>query len=263
MVALQYMETGCVQQNNQLNPDSFEMQIYSPQIAQRAEPGQFVMVSCSEVGLSPLLRRPLSIHDVHGDTLTLLYRVVGEGTAVMAGMGAGDTISILGPLGQGFTIAETDHHCLVGGGIGIAPLLLLARKIDRTQPKAGITILAGARNSQELLAIKKFETMGTLHISTDDGSEGHHGFVTQLLDKMHDTSLSVYTCGPTPMMQGVAKLCREHGWDCQVSLESHMACGIGACLGCAVARSGIHEGADKYVHVCKDGPVFKAEVIWA
>ncbi len=263
MVVLQCIEEGRVQQNVQVNADSFEMIIQAPKIAQMAAPGQFVMVSCAEPGRSPLLRRPLSIHDVNGKTLSLLYRVVGQGTDILSHMGEKDRISILGPLGHGFTISNAGHHCLVGGGIGIAPLLLLAKNIAQTRPGEAITVLAGARNKQEFLALDKFRDRATVHIATDDGSAGHHGFVTELLDGLVATDLAVYTCGPTPMMKGVSMLCQKHGWDCQVSLESHMACGMGACLGCAVERSGIHEGVGKYVHVCKDGPVFDAEVIWA
>ncbi len=262
VVGVQCIESGRILKNSPVNPDSFEMILEVPKIARTAKPGQFVMVSCAKTGRSPLLRRPLSIHDVNRESITLLYRVVGHGTEVLADMTVGGFVSVLGPLGHGFEITNSSHHCLVGGGIGIAPLLLLAREIGRVHPQAEITVLAGARNSQELLALEKFQEKCNVVISTDDGSEGHHGFVTELLGAMKATDLSVYTCGPTPMMKGVAVIAKEKGWDCQVSLESHMACGVGACLGCAVDRSSILESPD-YVHVCKDGPVFKAEEIWA
>lgn len=262
MVGVQCIEQGVVQKNSQVSQDSFAMVILAPRVVTLARPGQFVMVACSETGQSPLLRRPLSIHAVDGDCLTLLYRVVGQGTELLANMQVNHSLSILGPLGTGFAIPEKKHHCLVGGGIGIAPLLFLARAIRRAQPESKITLLAGARSDLELLAIEKFQPGVEVLIATDDGSEGHHGFVTELLAEVTG-DVAVYTCGPTPMMKGVAEIAREHGWGCQVSLESHMACGMGACLGCAVERSGVHEGADKYVHVCKDGPVFKAEEIWA
>ncbi len=150
MVPLQCIEVGSVEVQSQVNADSFEMIIRAPKIARMAEPGQFVMVSCSPLGRSPLLRRPLSIHDVGGDTLSLLYRVVGQGTEILSQLGANDSLSILGPLGQGFTLGQTQHHCLVGAGIGIAPLLLLSKTLIRQQPKAEILILAGrvmSRNS--------------------------------------------------------------------------------------------------------------------
>lgn len=263
MAVLQCIETGCVLHNIQVNADSFELIVQAPKIAKMAEPGQFVMVSCAAPGRSPLLRRPLSVHDVNGETLSLLYRVVGQGTDILSHMGAQEPVSILGPLGHGFTIGNTGRHCLVGGGIGIAPLLLLAKDIAQRRPGDEILVLAGARNKHEFLALDKFKDSATVDIATDDGSAGYHGLVTALLDGLDSADQTVYTCGPTPMMKGVAMLCKKHGWACQVSLESHMACGMGACLGCAVARSGIHDGVGKYVHVCKDGPVFDAEVIWA
>lgn len=263
MVELQCIEQAYILKNEKINADCYEMVMESPLIAKNAKPGQFIMVACGGDGGSPLLRRPLSIYDSAGDRLSLLYRVVGTGTRLMAGMAVNTEVSILGPLGHGFVLAGSQQHCLVGGGIGIAPMLFLAREIRRRFPQDEITILAGARTEQELLSLNKFQALGAVRIATDDGSHGHHGFVTELLARMSGVEVVVYTCGPGPMMKGVATISREKGWPCQVSLESAMACGMGACLGCAVERSGIHEGAAKYVHVCKDGPVFKAEEIWA
>ena len=262
MSVFQYVESCCVQKNVLVGLDSFEMTLAAPKIAKTAKPGQFVMVSCTRTGRSPLLRRPLSIHDVDGKTISLLYRVVGEGTGVLSGFGEHDSVSVLGPLGQGFVIGQAKHHCLVGGGIGIAPLLFLAKEIKQSQLQSEVVVLAGAQTEREILVLEKFEPLGAVQISTDDGSTGHHGFVTELLDVITEQDMTVYTCGPSSMMKGVAALAKKHGWPCQVSLESHMACGVGACLGCAVEHSGIIGHTD-YVHVCKDGPVFKAEMIWA
>jgi len=220
------------------------------------------MVSCASVGSAPLLRRPISIHDVNDDTFSLLYKVVGTGTRVMSGISIGEKVSMLGPLGQGFNIAKTNHHCLVGGGIGIAPLLHLAREIRTEQPESQITILEGAQTAEDLLIQYKFMAYGDMRISTDDGSAGHHGFVTEILDNLAVEETTVYTCGPEPMMKAVAAISKKHQWDCQISMETHMACGMGACLGCSFPRAGEHEGVEKYVHVCKDGPVFDAQVIW-
>ncbi len=263
MARLQYIEDALVQSNERVNQDTFEIVVHSPQISKIAKPGQFVMVSCAKTGRSPLLRRPISIYDINGENFSLLYKVVGSGTEIMSEMSIGDTVSMLGPLGAGFNIAKTKHHCLVGGGIGIAPLLYLARIIRQSTPDSKITILEGARNSSELLIQDKFQPFGEMLVSTDDGSEGHHGFVTELLDRLSTEDMTVYTCGPNPMMEGVAAIARKHNWDCQVSMETHMACGMGACLGCSFLRAGEHDGVEKYVHVCKDGPVFNAEEIWA
>jgi dihydroorotate dehydrogenase electron transfer subunit len=261
MSVFQCVESCCVQKNSQVGSDSFEMILAAPKIAATAEPGQFVMVSCARPpGRTPLLRRPLSIHDVNGDTISLLYRVMGEGTAMLSGFAENDFVSVLGPLGNGFVLGQTKQHCLVGGGIGIAPLLFLARKIKSFQGE--VKVLAGARTEHELLALEKFQSLGTVSVATDDGSKGHHGFVTELLDRRSEQDLTVYVCGPAPMMKVTAVLAKKHGWPCQVSLEAHMACGVGACLGCAVERNTLAGGLE-YVHVCKDGPVFKAEMIWA
>lgn len=263
MPKTQYIEDGVVTLNERVTHDTLEMVLTSPQIAEIAVPGQFVMVACSKTGHAPLLRRPFSIHDIQGDSVSLLYKVVGLGTEMMEEMSVGDKVSMLGPLGQGFTVGKTKHHTLVGGGIGMAPLLHLAKLILETDPEAKITTLQGARSSRDLLMHDKFLGVGELLLSTDDGTEGHHGFVTEVLDNMQIADTTVYTCGPNPMMKGVAAIAQKKGWDCQISMETHMACGMGACLGCSYPRAGEHEGVEKYVHVCKDGPVFNAEEIWS
>jgi len=259
----QYIEEALVLENNPVNHDTLEMVVKSPEIAKSTVPGQFIMVSRAKAGASPLLRRPISVHDIKGDTFSLLYKVVGTGTKIMSEISPGDRISMLGPLGQGFRVADTQHHCLVGGGIGLAPLLHLAKEIKEKQPQSKITILQGAQNAKDLLIQDKFEPYGEMQVSTDDGTEGLHGFVTELLDQVSIADTTVYTCGPEPMMKAVAAISKKHQWDCQISMETHMACGMGACLGCSYPRAGDHDGVEKYVHVCKDGPVFDAEVIWA
>jgi len=262
MSKLQYIEDGMVQINRRVNADNLIMVVKAPKIAKVATPGQFIMLSCSKDGQSPLLRRPFSIHDINGDEVSLLYKVVGTGTNLMADLSESDTVSLLGPLGQGFTVAKTKHHTLVGGGIGMAPLLHLAKLILATDSAAKITILQGAQSSKDLLILDKFENMGEQLVSTDDGSQGHHGFVTGLLEQLAVDETTVYTCGPNPMMKAVAAIAKTKNWPCQISMEIHMACGMGACLGCSYPRAGEHEGVEKYVHVCKDGPVFNAEEIW-
>jgi len=262
MAKQQYIEDSLVESNERLDGNAYELVVRAPKIARIATPGQFIMVSCAKTGRSPLLRRPISIHDIQGDTFSLLYKVVGSGTEIMTEMRVGEKISMLGPLGKGFRIGKTRHHCLVGGGIGIAPLLHLARMIRQSDHLSQITILEGAQSSQDLMILDKLQTMGEVMVSTDDGSQGHHGFVTELLDRLSVEETTVYTCGPIPMMKAVAAVCRAHNWDCQIAMETHMACGMGACLGCSFLRAGEHQGVEKYVHVCKDGPVFDAEEIW-
>ncbi len=262
MVKSQFIEDGLVHKNEWVNHDTLEMVVISPQIAEVAQVGQFIMVSCAKAGSSPLLRRPISIHDINDDTFSLLYKVVGTGTEILSEVSVGDKVSMLGPLGKGFKVANTKHHCLVGGGIGLAPLLHLAKEIKIKQPESRISILQGAQSSKDLLIEDKFNLYGEMQVSTDDGSRGHHGFVTELLDQLSVKETTVYTCGPELMMKAVAGISKKHNWNCQVSMETHMACGMGACLGCSYPRAGDHQGVEKYVHVCKDGPVFDAQVIW-
>ena len=259
---LQFIEDAIIQLNEHATHDTLEMVLTSPKIAKAAIPGQFIMVSCARTGHSPLLRRPLSIHDVNGDEVSLLYKVIGAGTEIMSHMRVGDSVSLLGPLGTGFTVGKTKRHCLVGGGIGMAPLLHLSKLIKETDPDAIITTLEGVRSKQDVLVIDKFKPFGDVAVSTDDGTEGHHGFVTEIMDKLSLEDTTVYTCGPVPMMKGVAAIATGRGCDCQISMETHMACGMGACLGCSYPRAGNHDGVEKYIHTCKDGPVMNSTLIW-
>ncbi|MEN8257136.1 MAG: dihydroorotate dehydrogenase electron transfer subunit [Thermodesulfobacteriota bacterium] len=239
------------------------MEIHAPKVVGAAQPGQFVMVSVGHETTDPLLRRPLSIHQAQSDVLTLLYRIVGKGTKLMSIMKKGEEISLLGPLGKGFDVQPTPHHCLVGGGLGVAPLLFLASQIKQRFPDSKLSILLGGRSRDELLVLEDYQQVAPVFLATDDGSQGMHGLVTDLLAKEIDGPATIYSCGPTPMMKGVAALARQRNWPCQVSLETMMACGMGACLGCTVQRAGIAENEEqKYVHVCKDGPVFEAGEIW-
>jgi dihydroorotate dehydrogenase electron transfer subunit len=220
--------------------------------------------------LDPLLRRPFSIHRCPGgDQLHMLFRVVGRGTRLLAGIHPGEQLNLIGPLGQGFRLkpAEQTSVCLIGGGIGIAPLLFLAERIQALQgEKQPCTVLLGARTSAELLPlVPDFTALGCqVELATDDGTAGHHGLVLDLLTphlQRTRTPMRVATCGPHRMIKAVACLCAEADISCEVSLESAMACGLGACLGCAIPGSNASTG--QYKHICKHGPVFDAnEVIW-
>ncbi len=233
--------------------------INSPQIASSALPGQFVMVACSGQD-DPLLRRPFSIHNTLADgSLQILFKVVGRGTGLLARKITGQRVDLIGPFGKGFELKRPGAICLVGGGMGIAPLYLLAKEMRSSQENQD-TVLLGAASAGELSGLnKQFLELGLeVHCATDDGSLGHHGFVTELLRDLPAEIRSVCVCGPFPMMKLVAAHCLENELHCQVSLETHMACGLGACLGCTVHGS---DGA--YRHVCKNGPVFNAqEVSW-
>ncbi len=228
----------------------------------RAEPGQFVMLRVGE-GIDPLLRRPFSIHRTDpGETgeFEILFRVVGRGTRLLSRLRAGDRVDALGPLGQGFR-TDAEHPVLVGGGVGVAPLLFLTERLLEQGRRP--LLLLGARTDRDLLCHQDFTCLAVpCRVATEDGSAGEPGLVTGLLDRALDEAApgtAVYACGPPAMLAAVAGRCRRAGVPCQVSLEAHMACGVGACLGCVVP------GTDEpYLRVCREGPVVDANrVDWA
>lgn len=208
-------------------------------------PGQFYMLRGWE-GNDPFLPRPISIADLKDGILTMIYEVRGRGTHIISSIKTGDTLNLMGPLGNGFPISESGKVAIVAGGIGIAPMLYLARSLG---DKADL--YAGFRNETYLL--DRFqEYVSEIHISTEDGSQGHKGFVTGMIDP-EDYDM-VYSCGPMPMVEALGRLCKNKT-ELIVSLESHMACGIGICLGCTVPTV---RGMER---VCKEGPVFMAEEV--
>lgn len=256
-------EKARIVRKEQLSRDVFRFTAEAPQLAAAARPGQFVMIKTGS-GFDPLLRRPFSVHQVTaGGQVQILFRVVGKGTRQLAAFASGQELDILGPFGRGFSVATAGPVCLVGGGMGLAPLFFLAKHLLQMKRSTDeIAVLLGAASRDELAVLAgNFQTMGlNVKLSTDDGSMGHRGLVTDLMAAMDSqTPWSVYACGPYPMLRAVAAGCAGNGWSCQVSLETMMACGFAACLGCAVPR------ADQagYLHTCKDGPVFKAEeLLW-
>lgn len=246
--------------------DIFRQTILAPEIAHQAVPGQFLMVRIG-FELDPLLRRPFSIHQIREDegTLQILFKVIGKGTRLLSQKREGETLDLLGPLGKGFN-AQPDKNILVGGGIGVAPLLFLADWLANKNPGSASKILLGARTREEIEALTHdfAKITDDLLIATDDGSMGHHGFIPELLEKVQPCEskpLTVYSCGPYPMLKKVVTICRKKGWNAQVSLEAMMACGISACLGCAVKKAAGKSEKMSYLHVCKDGPVFHSEEV--
>ena len=233
-------------------------------------PGQFVQLRVDAPGV--FLRRPISIHDVRGNEIDFLVQVVGEGTAWLGALKVGDTVNAVLPLGKGFST----HHpqpttpLLVGGGVGVAPLLYLGRVLKERGVRP--TFLLGARTKDLLLRLDAFREVGEVLVTTEDGSMGEKGFVTQHSvfergetrnenengNENQNSPLStvhsplIQCCGPTPMMKAVAKLAIERGIACEVSLENRMACGVGACLCC------VTETTEGHKCVCTEGPVFDA-----
>jgi len=257
----QFQEKTQIIRFEQLSSDIVRLTLDSPDIASIAKPGQFVMVKAGR-GNDPLLRRPFSISQTsNGRHFQILFKVVGRGTSILTHYRVGEHLSVLGPLGHGFEVDCAGHNCLVGGGMGIAPLLFLGKWIVRSCPKNPPLVVIGARTRTELAPlVKDFEEIGLrVHVATDDGSMGHHGFVIDVLKSLKlGDSCRMYVCGPYPMMMGVHLYCKEKCFSCQVSMETHMACGMGACLGCIVPAE---KGG--YAHACTDGPVFDAkELLW-
>ncbi len=258
----QYQENATVTRVEQFSAETFRLTLQAPQIAGDAQPGQFVMVRTGQ-GKDPLLRRPFSLHQTFSDGgVQLYFKVVGRGTEILSRSLVGERLSLFGPLGRGFRYRPEQPAVLIGGGLGIAPMLFLAREISRqnSSPASGCQVLLGARQKGELAVVMEdFAQYGSVHPATDDGSLGHHGLITEVLFSLPlPAAATVYACGPEGMLAAVAGHCRRHGFPCQVSVESVMACGMGACLGCNRPAS-----AGGYTHVCLDGPVYDAEeLLW-
>lgn len=251
--------------NEKVAEDHYLLRCECSEIAQHAQPGQFVHVLISN-GTGLLLRRPFTIYTVDDRHITMLYQIIGEGTQRLSEMLIGASIQVLGPLGNTFDIdCNPNPAILVGGGAGIASLMLLAVSLH-TQ---GIETLGlvGAQHRDRLLSVHDLETIGvTTHIATDDGSVGHHGFVTDVLKNMlRNNELNrptVYACGPHGMLAAVSKITSEFEVPTQVAMENRMGCAMGVCLGC-VCPVRIEEDKIEYQRVCTEGPVFNAtEIAW-
>jgi dihydroorotate dehydrogenase electron transfer subunit len=258
--------------NERLADLIFRLRLECKEISASARAGQFVMLKVRE-GTDPLLRRPFSFHRIYSQQgeIEILYRIAGSGTFILSQLGPGSQVSLIGPLGNGFELPldRSMPLALIAGGIGIAPLVeLIAQLMSGRTPAKKAHLFYGARTASELLPESFFNDFGIpVHFATDDGSLGSHGLVTRLfLDFIgHEKSLrpmEVYSCGPLAMQYHIAKWATSNDVLAQLSLESLMACGIGACLGCALPASGPGPGqSDKpvrYVHVCEDGPIFPA-----
>ncbi len=252
---------GKVQSNKEVKPGYFLMSIKCPPVAKAAKPGQFMTIRCGN-STEPLLRRPFGFHGVEGGSFRILYEVLGKGTKKLSSAKAGESLDILGPLGKGFTVPEGKKDIvIIAGGIGVAPLAFLAEELLKDKKKR-VLVIIGAKDRKSLLCREHFEGLGikTL-VATDDGSCGKKCFATDLLEKpiagKRPSDTVVYACGPSPMLKAAANAAKKLGLEAYGSFEEYIACGVGACLGCAIrTKSG-------YKLICKDGPVFKLdEMIW-
>ena len=227
---------------------------------QQPEPGNFFMLSVNK-GNDPLLKRPFSIHQFYNGDIKILYRVVGKGTELLSNCSEGSTLEALGPLGNKFPVpSKKKRIILVAGGMGVAPLFYLAEKLK----KRGPVFFYGARTADEVLLVSGLKSLGIIPtISTDDGSLGKKGNIISVLNKSmlqrseSCENLILYACGPEPMLKALSRLSNKLNIPCNVSVEQHMACGIGTCLGCIVKT---HKG---HKRVCREGPVFKSDdIVW-
>jgi dihydroorotate dehydrogenase electron transfer subunit len=259
-----------------LGARNYLLTISTPEQARLVRPGQFIMLKCVEnVDENPLLRRPFTIFNIHRNArsgkpagLELLIKDVGVGTHKLVQARPGQIFDCLGPQGHGFQISaemrnRTEIACLVAGGVGIAPLLLLAQSLLAQHVKP--ILFYGGANVADLVLREYFERLGMETIySTEDGSFGERGLVTrpleQFLKLQARKDIRIYTCGPWGMMKAVHALSVQYNLQCEASLEARMGCSVGACLGCVV-RTRDHQDQEQYLRVCQDGPVMNSRLI--
>lgn len=232
--------------------DTFEMVLENEDLSQLIEPGEFLHISVPNL----TLRRPISVADIDRNrgTITIIFKVIGEGTRELSRIEKGETIDVLGPLGNGFNLnqAENSTVLLIGGGVGVPPLHYLGRVLADKNIK--VKSILGYQTADSVFYEKEFSQFGETFITTDDGSYGHHGFVTDVIDQVGDFDC-YYTCGPSPMLQAVKKkLIEKPGY---VSLEECMGCGVGACFACVIKT----DDQGGYKKICQDGPVFSAKEV--
>lgn len=242
----------------------FLFSLKTPPIASDAHPGQFVMVRVSNQNF-PLLRRPFSIHDRDVETLDILFQRTGLGTDLLSRKEAGESLDLLGPLGHGFSCDDRTRGktaVLVGGGRGIAPLFFLARELEGKG--AAVKVLYGGKTEDDLPLLEKFKDSGiSLLSATDDGSYGHHGLVTELLEAAieREKPVRIYACGPEAMLEKTGRIAEAFNIEAELSLESIMGCGFGACWGCV--KRVREAGSSDWVKICEKGPVFSSrDIVW-
>ena len=247
------MEAKIVRQD-EIATDIYSMVIQAPEIAGQAVPGQFIDVYSADG--SKLLPRPISLCEIDraAGTLRIVYRIAGKGTKEFSMLTSDHTITILGPLGNGFT-KKDKKAILIGGGIGIPPMLQLAKELTCEK-----SIVLGFRD-EEFLS-EEFEPYGTVYKSSDNGAIGVKGTVMDAIREYGIEGTEIYACGPTPMLRAIQSYALEHGIEAQLSLEERMACGVCACLACVCKSKEIDDHSQvKNKRVCKDGPVFYAEEV--
>lgn len=257
-----YLVQSVINEIKKVAPGYFRLKLSAPTIAAEAKPGQFVQIRVgNELSVDPLLARPISIFRINKEegTIGVLFKTVGKGTTLLASKGKGDALTIWGPIGNGFEVPEeAGNIALVAGGIGMPPLFCLSEQLALGKKPPQLTLFYGGRTSQDLLELDLWKKSRVpVKIATEDGSLGLKGFVTELFSNDHQTSHYdfIVACGPAPMLAEVQKIAVKSGLNGQLSLEAHMACGVGACLGCTCPTN---HGSKR---VCVDGPVFSIKEV--
>lgn len=251
---MKHCDNFIVSEKQFLNTSFFKLKLKSAKNLPGIKPGQFVEVQVNSDS-KVLLRRPISINDVNFETneISLIIQTVGQGTKELAKISIGEEVNLVYPLGNGFEV-KGESVLLIGGGVGIAPLLYLAKQFNAKGVKADV--LLGFRSQEQMIALDEFEKCSNVYISTQDGSVGEKGLVIEnsIFSKSHDI---IYTCGPTPMMKAIAEYALKNNIECYASLENKMACGIGACLCC------VQNTTEGHKCTCTEGPVFNVkDIIW-
>lgn len=253
-MAEKFKEQGIIIRQEEIADDIYSMWIHTEQIAKHARAGQFVSVYCNEG--SRLLPRPISLCEIDREdgAIRLVYRVAGKGTAEFSGLRTGAQLQLVGPLGNGFP-KKKSSALLIGGGIGIPPMLQLAKELDCKKK-----IVLGFRD--ELFLMERFKGQGDIYLATEDGSVGTCGNVLDAIRANHLEAEIIYACGPTPMLKALKAYAQEKNIECWISMEERMACGIGACLACVCKSGNRDEHTNvKNKRICKEGPVFLAQEV--
>lgn len=254
-MAEKFEEQVIVVKQEEIAEGIYSLVIQTEQIAAHAKAGQFVSVYCNDG--TKLLPRPISICEIDKEagTLRLVYRVAGKGTAEFSQYKVGDKVKVLGPLGNGFT-KQDKKAFLIGGGIGIPPMLQLAKELDCEKQ-----MVLGYRTNDLFLA-DEFKAYGDVYVATEDGTAGTKGNVLNAIRENALTADVIYACGPTPMLRALKEYAAENNIECWISMEERMACGIGACLACVCKSKEKDHHTNVYnKRICKEGPVFRAEEV--
>lgn len=251
---MKFQELCEIKKAETLLEDTFKITIFSPNISKNAKPGMFLNILCGD----KTLRRPISILSADGinGLVSFAFQIKGEGTLWMSERKQGEKLDVLGPLGNFFKLEKDSHNIFVGGGIGVPPIIFAANSY-----RGNSNVILGFRNKERIILLDELKYRHSLCVLTDDGSFGEKGFVNIELEKELEkhTNSTVYACGPDVMLKKVVETANKFNAKSYISLESRMACGIGACLCCATK---IKNGNEiEYQHICKNGPVFSGEEV--